>query len=227
MILSYTNKQNDMMKKVVILGVWMMATTFLVAQSHSNGAHSARVKQADKMKTELSLDESQYASIMSIHEKYIDKYRLLRHDSSMVRDEKFAQHRALRSEQEKEIDAVLTTEQKNKWEMYKADRREKSKARMSEKKKAHQARMKTSLSLTDKQASELDVAGKTFRTKMQELHKESGISDELRVEKMKTIKASHEATVRAILSDDQFKKWTELKTPRNHGEMRKRKKTWK
>jgi hypothetical protein len=65
------------MKKSIMLGVWIMAATLLVAQPHPKNLHRNADKQVEKMKTELSLNEVQYASIKNITKKYADRQRLL------------------------------------------------------------------------------------------------------------------------------------------------------
>jgi hypothetical protein len=98
------------MKKSIMLGVWIMAATLLVAQPHPKNLHRNADKQVEKMKTELSLNEVQYASIKNITKKYADRQRLLGQDSTLARTEKSRKHASLRTDREKEINAVLTPE---------------------------------------------------------------------------------------------------------------------
>lgn len=83
----------------------LMISTFIFAQRHGDHRQS--------MKTELSLDDAQYASVNEINKKYGEK------------------HRALRQERESEISKILTPEQSKKWETRRASRQETLKTDLS------------------------------------------------------------------------------------------------
>lgn len=199
------------MKTSVMVGVWMMAVTLLVAQPRSKDLQRHAGKQAEKMKTELSLDDAQYASIKSINEKYAGQHRVLWKDSTLAREQKAVKHKALRANQKNEIDAVLTPEQKTKWSAYKEARAEKRKERMNEQRAKRAERLKTALSLTDEQQTKMQGANDAFKEKLSALRKDSKITKEKKQAELKKFKGEHEASVKTILSAEQFTKWKELK----------------
>jgi Spy/CpxP family protein refolding chaperone len=211
------------MKTSVMVGAWMMAVTFLVAQPRSKDQQLHAGKQAEKMKTELSLDDTQYASIKSIDEKYASQHRMLWKDSTLAREEKAVKHKALRTNQKNEIDAVLTPEQKTKWSAYKEARAEKRKERMNEQRAKRAERLKTALSLTDDQQTKMQQVNDAFKEKLSALRKDSKITKEQKQAELKKISADHEASIKTILSDQQFTKWKELKQKDKGKHKRKRK----
>jgi hypothetical protein len=204
------------MKKSIMLGVWMMAATLLVAQHHSKSPERNAEKQAEKMKTELSLNDVQYASIKNITEKYADKQRVLGQDSTLARSEKSRKHESMRTDREKEINAVLTPEQKTKWSAYKDKQAEKRRERIAESQVKHAARQKSVLSLSDEQQAKMQGAEETFKQRALQIRDES--KDD-RHEAIRKLKADHEATVKTILDENQFAKWKELNA-KNHGRQR-------
>jgi hypothetical protein len=204
------------MKKSIMLGVWIMAATLLVAQPHPKNLHRNADKQVEKMKTELSLNEVQYASIKNITKKYADRQRLLGQDSTLARTEKSRKHASLRTDREKEINAVLTPEQKTKWSAYKDRQAEKRKGRIAESQKKHAARLKSVLSLSDEQQAMMQDAEETFKQRALQIRDESKDDSH---EAIRKLKADHEATVKTILDENQFKKWKELNA-KNHSRQR-------
>ena len=60
-----------MNKSVIFFGL-MMVSTIIFAQRRFDPMERA-TKQADEMKTELSLDEVQYKAVKAINEKYAEK----------------------------------------------------------------------------------------------------------------------------------------------------------
>lgn len=207
------------MKKSLMLGVWMMAATLVMAQPRSKDAHQHSGRNAEKMKTELSLDDEQYASIKKINEKYAGRHLMLRRDSTLERDQKLVEMKALRADRKKEVDAVLTPDQKTKWAAYREARAEKIKSRMSERQARHAGRMKEALSLTDEQQARMKAARETFKEKAEEARNNPNFSETEKRSEIKKLKSVHEETVKSILTEEQFKKWTEFKT-KNPGKHR-------
>jgi Spy/CpxP family protein refolding chaperone len=109
----------------------MLISTFIFAQRES-------------MKTVLSLDDAQYASIKEIHKNYGQK------------------HHDLNKEREAEISKVLTPEQNSKWTAYKKERHER-------RVKEREDRMKSRFSLTDEQMDKLKKLRQEHDTKMKSI----------------------------------------------------------
>jgi Spy/CpxP family protein refolding chaperone len=119
------------MKKNLMLVGAMLISTIIFAQRES-------------MKTVLSLNDAQAASIKEINTKYGQK------------------HQDLYKEREAEISKVLTPEQNTKWTAYKKERHEK---RMKER----EERMKQRYSLTDEQVQKLRQLREENEAKMKSI----------------------------------------------------------
>jgi len=193
------------MKKNFMLVVAMMMSTIIFAQHHKGGGR--RHDQSEKMKAVLSLDDNQYATIKGINSKYDSKRNLLHQDSLQARDEKHAAVKALHKEREQEIQAVLTPEQNAKWKTYKTEQAAKRKEEHKKRIEKYQSEMKTSLALSDEQFEKMKMADSQFKEKLHAVKKE-GKGDKT---EFKKLKAEHETTVKGILTEQQFQKWTTLK----------------
>ena len=112
----------------------------------------------------------------------------MRRDSTQSREEKRDEMKTLRDKREKEINAVLTPEQNAKWKAHKEARVAQQKARMKKVAEGRDAKMKAELSLTDEQANKLKAAQKEHADKVAKL------------------KVEHDAKVKTILTDEQYKK---------------------
>jgi hypothetical protein len=209
------------MKKGSMLIMVMMMGTIIFGQSRVPNPVKRAAAQTEEMKATLSLTETQSATIKYINSKYAAMYADLRKDSSaqMKKHESMA---ALRAEKEKEIQTVLTTAQKTKWTTIKANRAEKRKTKMKNSAEKFEARMKSELSLSDAQFAKVKMVGQDFRDKLSALknQKDANIHDKA---EFKKIKAEHDATIKEILSEAQFKKWTELKSDMKHRDHHTRK----
>ncbi|MEJ0055228.1 MAG: hypothetical protein WDN75_05975 [Bacteroidota bacterium] len=72
------------MKKNMMLAGLMMVSTIIFAQHHKRDASGMAAKRSEKMKTELSLTDDQYAKVKAINEKYAASYAKLRSDTSLT-----------------------------------------------------------------------------------------------------------------------------------------------
>ncbi|MCW5910612.1 MAG: hypothetical protein KIT62_06030 [Cyclobacteriaceae bacterium] len=186
------------MKKSMMLVAGMIAGAVVFAQENQGErrGHSPR----ESMKNVLMLDETQDATIRSINKKYAEDFAVLWHDSTQSREEKRQEIKSLRDKREKEINAVLTPEQNEKWKAHKEARAAQQKERMKKAIEKRDARMKAELSLTDEQAEKLKAARKDY------------------AEKTAKLKAEHDAKVKSILTDEQLKK---MKAKRSHQKHRR------
>jgi Spy/CpxP family protein refolding chaperone len=206
------------MKKSLMMVMLTMISAFTFAQSHDRG-HEKHGKHGDgqieKMKADLALTDNQYASIKDISEKYSAKQKALRGDSS-ARNEKYATMKTLRQEKEKEIQAVLTPEQKTKWATFNAQHDQARKAKSKERLESRDAKMKSALSLSDDQFAKMQMENKTFREKVMTLRDQSKNEKSRDNSAFKKLKTEHDAAIKNILTEDQFKKWTDSKRERKN-----------
>jgi protein CpxP len=199
-----------MKTRLMLIMVMMSSIIFAQQKNHDRGQHAAA--QGEKMKAALSLNDTQYATIKGIDSKYAARYAELR-KNSIDTNKKYADAKTLYAEKEKEIQAVLTPEQQTKWAAYKAERTEKRKEKMKKGMERFEARMKSEISLSDDQLAKVKNANQNFRDKLSALknQKDGEMGDKAELDKLK---AEHNAAIKGILSEEQFKKWTDVKSER-------------
>jgi Spy/CpxP family protein refolding chaperone len=201
------------MKKIVMLGALMMASVVIFAQDHAKDPQARATKATEKMKQVLSLSDTQYASIKAINEKYTSKKEEPGKNAGNA--DRMAERKSLMEAREKEINIVLTPEQKTKWESFKAQRAEKMKAHKKERIEKNKTVLKETLSLTDEQQTKIEAVNKTFKEKRQAL--KSANNEASNKEAWKKLKEEHETAVKAILTPEQYTKWTTLNAERKNG----------
>ncbi len=116
--------------------VLMSAVAFAQKGKHGHG-HDPKeraARMADHLKKELSLNDDQYAKVKSLNEKYTERYRAVRKDTSLTRGRSMSQMKRIRGEQETELKKILTPEQTTKWDALKAKREADRKERFKDKK---------------------------------------------------------------------------------------------
>lgn len=111
-----------MKKSVVFLGLMIVSSVLFAQRKFDPQAMAAR--QTETMKTELALNDTQYASVKSINEDFANKQGTLRDNSALSREDKTNQMRALRTEKDEALKKVLTADQNTKWEAYRAKQME-------------------------------------------------------------------------------------------------------
>jgi len=93
------------------------------AEKHKAGMAKYRGEHAKRMQESLSLTDEQTSKIKSIDKEFGDKFRVLRSDSTLAREDLHEKAKQLRDEYRSKTKLVLTEEQYKKWEMQKADRK--------------------------------------------------------------------------------------------------------
>ncbi len=199
------------MRKNFLLVIAMMMSTIIFAQHHKGDGK--RHDPSETMKTVLSLNDNQYATIKGINKKYAEKQTSLRQDTLQSRDAKHDAVKSLNQERKQEIQAVLTAEQNAKWKAYKTEQKTKRKEEHQKAVEKHQAEMKAALSLSDEQTEKMKLAGNDFKEKLHAARKDNK-GDKAELKKLKT---EYETVVKGILTEEQYQKWTSLKAEkRNH-----------
>jgi flagellar hook-associated protein FlgK len=187
--------------------VVMMATTlFAQRQDHSKN----REGHAEGMKTVLMLSDDQYASIKGIRQKYRGKYKETVIDTSTAH--KRAAIKTLQEERQREVEAVLTPEQKTRWTVFKAERAEKRAERRKSTVDKRQRQLTRELDLSAGQAEKMKQANATFREKTESLRQSSNVSADNA--EMKKIRSEYKAAVKAILTEQQFERWQQRRKGR-------------
>lgn len=176
----------NIMKRTLMLFAVMAIITTSFGQGRRSHGHP-------DMKTALSLDSVQYASIKGINKKYMEKMRSIRHDSSRTSEQKRDGWKELREERESEIEKVLTPEQKTKWSELKKQRVEDRKAARLEVKARRDNHLKSKLSLTDDQLAKMKSARK---------------------ESFENARKDYDSKMKKILTTEQYNKWKEMNKER-------------
>jgi len=197
------------MRKSIFLLVALAVNIMTYAQHKEKDPAKMAEHRTEKMKTYLGLNETQYASVRQINEKYAEKISAARKDDPKM--EKRAEIDALRDQHAQEINAVLTPEQQQKWKTLSDEHREKQKEHREKNHEHRKQELKAALSLSDAQEKQMQAAHESFKTKMKTLHDDKTLSESDKKLKATTLKTEHENAVKEILSADQFAKWKDMR----------------
>jgi Spy/CpxP family protein refolding chaperone len=203
------------MKNSIMLAMALMISTLIFAQERHRDPQQMAARQTERMKENLALNDSQYASVKKINETYADKFASVRKDDTTTDDKRTAL-KTIHAEHEQAINAVLTPDQQKKWQTLKEERKAEKKAHKQHRHEHHKERLKTALSLSEDQTSRIETINKDFKEKLRVVKNDKNISENEKKSKIETLKKDHENTVKTVLTDDQFTKWKELKEARKH-----------
>jgi len=118
------------MKKIT-KGIVMIAVVFFSllsvtanAQQQKHTPEQRATMMTDKMKSAVSLSDDQYKQVYAVNLKYAEKMQALR-GTEGAKENKKEEFKALRKEQHKEINGILTDEQREKFKAMKQDGKKK------------------------------------------------------------------------------------------------------
>jgi len=154
------------MKKSMIFFGLMIFSTIMFAQRRVDPMERAG-KQAERMKTELGLDEVQFKAVKAINEDHAAKLTEVWRDSTMSKETKHEQLKALHNERETALKKVLTEEQHKKLAANRSDQRTKHGARMAGHRGDFVEKMQKELSLTDEQTEKVKSINSEFVQNLQ------------------------------------------------------------
>lgn len=198
------------MKKSIIFFGLMMVSTIIFAQRTVDPMERA-AKQADKMKTELSLDEVQYKAVKAINEEYADKQILVWRDSALSKESRHNKIRTLHQEKNAALKKVLTEEQHKKLVANRAAHAKKHKSRMARHHSDRAQRMQKNLSLTDEQTAKIKAIDKEFADKFSLLLDDSTLAKEDSRARAMQLREEYRSRTKSVLSEEQLKKWESRK----------------
>lgn len=81
-------------------------------------------QRADRLKQELGLSDDQTAKVKAVYEKNQDKFKALREDTALSEEDRRAKFREMMKSTMEEVAAILTPEQKTKFQEQMQRRRE-------------------------------------------------------------------------------------------------------
>jgi hypothetical protein len=199
------------MKKGIVLGIALLATVVSFSQHKQKDPEGRAAHQTEKMKTLLSLDDTQYAAVRKINEEYAVRFMTFRQEKDSHNNDRREAIKKLREEKDKELASVLTADQQTKWRSFREERKSTRKVKKMELRAKKKEDLKTTLSLTDEQALKLDHEREAFRKKIMSVKSDSGLSEADRKQKIVALKSAHESSVKNILASEQFAKWKSIK----------------
>lgn len=191
-----------------------MVVAGVMAQAQGDGADPMirAARQADKMKSELSLDDVQYKSVKAIHEEFVGKQNQVRMDSALSTEAKRELMKSLQNEKSEAVKKVLTKDQITKWNAYQKSQ----KHRTHRQKGDHAMRMQKSLSLTDEQTVKVKALDQEFLKKFQALRQDTSLTRYDFRHKVEPIRDEYINQIRSILTDEQFIKWDKRRQKRRN-----------
>jgi hypothetical protein len=183
----------------------MLVTSVMTYAQSEPDLMTRATKQAEKMKSELALDDVQYKSVKAINEEFAIKQLELRNDSALTTEAKRVLMKSLYKKKMGAINKVLSKDQSAKWAAYQKSQKRKYKAQR--KKGDHALRMQKSLSLTDEQTEKVKALDLEFVNKFKALRSDTSLTRYDLRRKVEPIRDEYVENIRGILTAEQFKKW--------------------
>ncbi|HKZ36133.1 MAG TPA: hypothetical protein VJ184_00680 [Chryseolinea sp.] len=208
---SLKEKLERIMNKCIMFLGLMMVSTVIFAQQKADPRERA-TKNANKMKSTLALTDEQYNMIKAIDDEYGTKQTNVSKDSTLSKESRHQQMRALQLDKASAIDKVLTNEQKSRWATARSEQVKKHRSQMKKSPGEHAQHMQKKLSLSDEQTSKIKAIDEEFASKFHELRKDSTMAREDSREKAKSLRKEYRSKTKAVLTEEQFQRWETQKS---------------
>ena len=205
-----------MKKTIVSLAVMVIAAISVNAQQpdksmkqdqqhHQQFRHRGHGR--DMMAKKLNFSDQQKEQLKNINSDYHKKMtELKKHDEITVKEFK-SQMTALHAVHRTQIQALLTTEQKDKLAKMKQDRMQMAKANAG----ARAEKMKIKLGLTDEQAGKLKTIRTDMVARIKTIHTDNTLSREQKHEQIKSLVIQQKDQLKTILTADQLQQLQQMK----------------
>jgi Spy/CpxP family protein refolding chaperone len=193
------------MKKIVFTLLILSAAIAGNAQDIKSHRHKGMKNHHEMALQQLSLTADQKTQLKSLNDDYSKQVMDLKKTDNITVKEWKARKENLRTEHKARIQSLLTTEQKDKMQKMKANR----KAMREVDNKARMEKMKIRLGLTNDQVSKIQQNHKEMAEKMKSLHENKSMDVEKRKEQMKALKQAQKEKMRSILTAEQQKQMKE------------------
>lgn len=210
------------MKKVMSLAIALMFSGMVLAQRadhRQKDPQEIATMQSEHMKKSLDLSDQQFASVKTVNLKFAERMSQLRGDTALAREARQRKMADLRDQKQAEIGAILSADQKAKWEAERKNFAQNHRGKRGNKVMGNRDETLKSLGLSDEQSKKLDAADESFRDQLQTIRNEQLTADQ-RKEKVKSARDEHEKNVKSILTDEQFDRWSEMKKDRSHRKLK-------
>lgn len=159
---------------------------------------------------QLNLSDEQKEKAKEIGKDFHERMKALKSNDNITLGEYKKQVAALEKDRKTKMDALLTTEQKNKLSEFK----KKAEENMQVKEAARLERMKIDLNLTDEQSNKIKTMQQQLNTKIKSIRENETYSMEERKDKTQEAMMQHKEAVKNILSKEQQTKLENLKKER-------------
>jgi Spy/CpxP family protein refolding chaperone len=171
-----------------------------------NGVQNMKHKRA-KMAHHIQLNPAQKTQAKAISQAYQEKYKQLKSNDKITMGEYKKQLAAIQKERKTKMDAILTTQQKDKIVQFKKQAEENAQVKNA----ARVERMKIRLDLKDEQVAKLKNIHSQMAQKMKTIRENDNLTMEDKKDKMKELAKERQEAVKALLTPEQVEKMQSFK----------------
>lgn len=192
------------MKKFLIpISFCILVITTVNAQEKKSIERKQKAQhQKHEIKKQLNLSEDQKNKMKSIHKKYREQAKVLKSNDDITRGDYKKQMGEINEKRKIEVEANLTSEQKNKMK----EIRENKQREMKEMRAERFEKMRNKLQLDEKQKSMLLEQRKNSAEQMKTIRENSSLSNVQKKEQIKGLKEKQRKFAKTILTEEQKKK---------------------
>ncbi len=173
-----------------------------------------------KMMKNIDFTEAQKAQMKAINEEHRQQMQELRKNENITVKEQRTQMAAIQKDHREKMQNLMTPEQKQ--EMAKA--RDEQRKNHTEAGKQRSEKMKEELGLNNEQAARLAESNKAAAEKMKAIKANESLTQQQKMEQVKTIKEEQKKIRESILTADQLSKMKEMNKGPRHNKGHKGKK---
>ncbi len=200
------------MKKIIFIALVMLALSTSFAQPKcqkgtNKDNHQGMHKKDNKLMGQLNLSTEQKSKLKEIKEEFRKKQETLGTEQNITVKEFNDRATALRREMRDKRDQILTAEQKQKLANIKEEIEKKKEERFSH----HLDKMKTKLSLTDDQVSQIKQNRDKLRNDILKIKNDSKLNDQQKRMKIRALILQQKESRSKMFTSDQLKKIEERK----------------
>jgi Spy/CpxP family protein refolding chaperone len=156
----------------------------------------------------LELSDDQKLKIKEVFQNHGEKFKALREDTGMSREEKMQEFKAIQEDIDSEMKGILTTEQYAKWQGKRNElRTEATKSAPTDKMREWMKKTAEELNLTEEQKSKLKDVYQGPVERLKELRADTSLTPEQKLQEYKAIEEDIVPQLKKILTEEQFNKW--------------------
>jgi Spy/CpxP family protein refolding chaperone len=209
--------KNDCIKKMIMfLAVLILGCAVAFAGPDSNlpvsggkkpDARQRALWSMRELSEKLNLTDAQKAAIKPILANDANEIKAVRQDGSLSKEQKMAKVKEIRESSIKQINAILTPDQQEKF----AELRGEARQKMRENAENRLAMLTKKLNLTDIQTSAIKPILEAEAAALNALRQDTALSKEQKQSRISDIREAANNQINAILTPEQQAKWAELK----------------